>query len=141
MSKLFHIGDVLSITTGRLVSPTHMDGVYAILNYMTGDSLFTHQLPRASRECAPWLLRQHPQLDSDDIRRRVEDLVARLGLQSAEPNQVVRDWLAEVVAVYGAELPVDPIPADDHDRKNPLTELVDMVGAEKVVVVEPPRGE
>jgi hypothetical protein len=24
----FHIGDILSITTGRLVSPRHMDGIY-----------------------------------------------------------------------------------------------------------------
>lgn len=58
----FHIGDILSITTGRLVSPRHIDGVYDILNWMTGDNLFTHQLPRAAGECAEWLaeqVRQH----------------------------------------------------------------------------------
>lgn len=47
--KRFHLGDVLSITTGHLLSPRHMEGVYEILNHMTGDQLFTHQLPRASR--------------------------------------------------------------------------------------------
>ena len=52
MSRDFHIGDILSVTTGRLVSPRRMDGVYDILNFMTGDNLFTHQLPRAARECA-----------------------------------------------------------------------------------------
>ena len=65
-TKKFHLGDVLSITTGRLVSPRHMDGVYDILNFMTGDNLFTHQLPRASDECKPHLLAQFPQLAEVD---------------------------------------------------------------------------
>lgn len=62
----FHIGDILSITTGRLVSPRRMDGVYDILNYMTGDDLFTHQLIRAAEECAPALREQHPDLTDVD---------------------------------------------------------------------------
>lgn len=61
-TKLFHLGDVLSITDGRMMSPRHMDGIYDILSFMTGDSLFTHQLPRAMKECQPFLLKQHPQL-------------------------------------------------------------------------------
>jgi len=46
-TKDFHISDILSITDGRLVSTRHMDGIYEILNFMTGDNLFTHQLPRS----------------------------------------------------------------------------------------------
>jgi hypothetical protein len=38
-TRPFHLGDVLTITTGRLVSPRHMDGVYDVLNFMTGDNL------------------------------------------------------------------------------------------------------
>jgi hypothetical protein len=60
--KLYHISDVLTVTTGRLVSNRHIDSVYDILNFLTGDELFTHQLPRASRECEPWLKAQYPQL-------------------------------------------------------------------------------
>lgn len=48
-TKSFHIGDVLSAMTGTLVSPRHIGGVYDVLNWMTGESLMTHQLPRASR--------------------------------------------------------------------------------------------
>jgi len=58
--KEFHIGDVLSITHGRLVSPRHMDGIYDILNFMTGD-----QIPRATEECREPLLRQHPATSRD----------------------------------------------------------------------------
>lgn len=53
-TKTFHIGDILSVTTSRLVSPSHIDGVYSILNWMTCDNLYTHQLPRAADECAPF---------------------------------------------------------------------------------------
>lgn len=60
--KLFHISDVLTVTTGRLVSARHMDGVYDILNFLTGDELYTHQLPRAMRECEAFLRIQFPDL-------------------------------------------------------------------------------
>jgi len=56
----FHLGDILTITTRKLVSPRGMEGVYGILNYMTNDNLFTHQLQRATKECAPFLLEQFP---------------------------------------------------------------------------------
>ncbi|WP_445080300.1 DUF7736 domain-containing protein [Brevibacillus laterosporus] len=52
--KSFHISDILSVTTGKLLSTRRMDGVYDILNHMTGESLLTHQLPRAIRVCAPF---------------------------------------------------------------------------------------
>jgi len=125
----FHIGTILSITQDRLISPDGVDGLYAILNYMTGDNLYTHQLPRAMRECRPWLLRQHPQLagfDGDEINR-----------------DNWQDHIARAVAMYGERLSVDPIPADDHERIHPVQELVDMVGPEKVVVVLPsdPQGK
>ena len=40
MSRDFDLGDIPSITTGALVSPRHIDGVYDILDYMTGEQLF-----------------------------------------------------------------------------------------------------
>ena len=46
MKKQFYLGDVLSVAIDRLVSLRHMDGVYDILNFMTGDDLLTHELPR-----------------------------------------------------------------------------------------------
>lgn len=61
-TKSFHIGDVLSITTGVLVSHDHIGGVYNILDWMTGETLMTHQLPRASRACKPVLTKAFLQL-------------------------------------------------------------------------------
>ena len=61
-TKTFHIGDILSITTGRLVSPKHIGGVYEICDWMTGQANFTHQLPRVSREIEPQLREDFPDL-------------------------------------------------------------------------------
>ena len=47
---VYDLGTVLSVTTGTLL--TKIGNVYKILNYMTGDNLFTHQLPRVSKEVA-----------------------------------------------------------------------------------------
>lgn len=66
-SKTFPLGTVLSITTGYLLAPNGIGGVYEILNFMTGDNLYTHQLPRVGRECAPYLLKQFPALASPEV--------------------------------------------------------------------------
>lgn len=61
-TKTFDISDVLSITDGRLVSRRMMDGVYDILNHLSGQSLMTHELPAACRIYRPRLLAKFPQL-------------------------------------------------------------------------------
>ncbi len=108
-TKKFHIGDILTITMGHLVSPRHIKGVYDILSFMTGDILFTYQLPRAADECKPYLLRQHPQLAETDASGVNEDNYDR--------------WIAEQVRKYGEYLPVNPIPIDDH----PIEEIEELM--------------
>ena len=122
MKKQFHIGDVLSITTGHLVSPRGMEGIYDILNFMTGDNLFTHQLPRASEECKPYLLAQHPQIKDVDA--------------SGVTHVNWQRWLDQQVARFGEKLSVHPIPEGQHKFRNPLDEAVEMMGGtDKVIPV------
>ncbi len=120
MEKQFHIGDVLSVTTGHLVSPRHMDGIYDILNFMTGDNLFTHQLPRASDECKPHLLEQHPQLNDVDA--------------SGVTSENWQKWLDQQVARFGEKLSVRPIPEGRHEFRNPLDEATEMMGSTDKVI-------
>ena len=103
-TRQFHLGDILSVTTGCLVSPRHMDGVYDILNWMTGDNLFTHQLPRANDECQGPLLAQHPDLAAIEVPDEWGD-GSREGAKRA-----VDDWLAEQVTIYGETRQVAPPP-------------------------------
>ncbi|WPS85580.1 hypothetical protein SMD22_00540 (plasmid) [Brevibacillus halotolerans] len=107
--KKFHISDILTVTTGKMLS----EGDIELLNYMTGDSLFTHQLPRAVKECAPFLLEQHPQLKE---------------VTGEEVNgNNWKAWLEEQVAKYGEYFDVHPLPKGVHEEKDSLSEAYEMV--------------
>jgi hypothetical protein len=114
-TRTFHLGDILSITTGRLVSPRHIDGVYDILNFMTGDNLFTHQLPRACDECSGPLLAQHPDLAAVEVPDELGD--------GDSAQKAVSLWLAAQVAVYGEAREVAPLGEGDHTHIDPLDEI------------------
>lgn len=121
-TRNFHLGDILTVTTGCLVSPRKIEGVYDILNFMTQDDIYTHQIPRAMKECKPNLLKQHPQLSDVDASK-------------VTPKNW-QQWLSEQVAKFGGYLPVQQLPETDHLVKNPVEELVEMVGPKKVFVIE-----
>jgi hypothetical protein len=138
--KQFHISDVLSVTTPLLLSSRHMEGVYDILNWLTGDSLYTHQLPRAEREVRPWMRTQFPDL-MDDSPRMAELLTEfRKDIESAHDrvrfcaNFVERVRITFALPEY---LPVYEMAADMHTTINPVEELGAMVGDDKVIVVSP----
>lgn len=119
----FHLGDILSITTGVLLSPDHMDGVYRILQFMTGEPLWTHQLPRAANECTPSLLEQFPQL---------------VGIEVPELNGAAEAerWLAEAVTRLGEWFEVKPLNPKDHTSIEPVAELQMLRPGMKVLTVE-----
>lgn len=98
--RRFGLDDILTVTTGILMSRRNMDGLYDILGYMVNDPhITTMGLPPASEVCAPELIRQHPQLS---------------GL--TPPNIMVRgeealwEWLNIQENTFGINLPVKPLP-------------------------------
>lgn len=141
--RLFHISDVLSVTTGLLVGSRHIDGVYEILNFLTGDSVYTHQIPRVMKECDPWLRAQFPRLFPDDSL--MAELMAGLGRSlaairdgnSAERTLAVATWVDVVRQAFGMPelVPVYEMGADIHTHIDPVEEARAMVGDENVVVV------
>lgn len=126
-TRTFHLGDVLSVTTGFLVSPRHMDAFYDVLNFMTGDNLFT-QLPRACRECAPEILRQHP------------DLASVVVPPEFEGKEHVEAWLAEQIAKFGESRELAPMNAADHTVIDPIAEMRMLRPDMPVIVVAPGDG-
>lgn len=119
--RTFHISDVLSITTERLVSTRRMDGVYDILGFMTGESLFSHQLTRASDACKPVLLQQHPFLAEIDA--------------SVVNGENWQEWLKQQVEKYGETLAVMPLDGHEYQPKNPLVELAEMTRDDQQIEV------
>jgi hypothetical protein len=110
-ARQFPLGAVLSVATGILLADD-FGQVHELLDHMTGDTLFTHQIPRAAGECADEVYRQHPQLREVAVP------------EFAEPTKAtVPAWVAEQVARFGTSLPVAPLAAGDHTRIDPLTEM------------------
>lgn len=101
-AKEFHLGDILSITTVRIVSLQQMDGIFGILNFMTGNNLSAHleRLPGARDKCRSHLLKQYPQLRKVDAS----------GINECN----WREWLDEQIENYGETLLVKPIPKKPH---------------------------
>lgn len=121
-TRVFDLGAILSVTTGRLLCS--MDDLYGILNWMTGDSLFTHQLPRAGEECQGPLLAQHPDLAG---------IIVPKGLSGEE---TCRAWLAVQAARFGYSRMVAPLAEGKHARIHPLVEFQMHHPDTPVVVVE-----
>lgn len=87
-TKEFQLADVLGVTTGKLLG--EMGGLYEILNWLTNDELFTHQLPRARDECLPWLLHWFPELAKVRVGR-LDDMLD--GVTGSSREGVCFGWL------------------------------------------------
>jgi hypothetical protein len=121
--RAFALSDILSVTTEKLLSHRHMTGIYDILSYMTGQSVFTHQLGDACDEAKPALLEQHPQL---------ADVRPPDGLDKHD----LMAWLTNAEREYGETLDVQPLA--NWARRDPIEDACDKIGAEKVYVVPLP---
>ena len=119
----FHIGDVLSAATGRLVSPDHIGGVYNILNWMTGENLMTHQLPRASRECEPTLRAWYSELCSVEFPPISSWDDCDAFLQTLYPK-------------FGTHVPVPKLADIEHTVIDPIAELKMLRPDAQIIAVE-----
>ena len=123
-ARSFHLGDLVSVVTGRLVSPNRIGGVYDVCDFVTGEVHMTHQLPRAAKTITPWLLDQHPWLAGIDVPEWVCDEVT------------VRRWLADAAAQHGEFHDVTPMPFGMYVGREPITELREMAPNAQIIAVE-----
>lgn len=117
--KTFKIEEVLSAVKGYLLCD--MGKVYEVLNFLTGDNLYTHQLPRAGRECAPHVFKQHPFLESIDLSI----------VNTYNWKQVV----ADIKSKHPNEIELQKIEGIAH--VDPIEEAIQMKGKDNVIVVKP----
>jgi hypothetical protein len=125
----FTFCELASAGTGYLFSDTPddngMGGVYKVLNYMTGDNLFTHQLPRAFREVSPEICRQHPFLSNlRELVNSEEDLDARIVMMQG----IIKNH-------EGSTFDLTPLDPAACEHKDPIAEAVEMCG-DKVITVQ-----
>lgn len=118
-TQRFHLGAVLSMTTGKLLC--QMEDIYRITQHMAGEPVWTHQLGRVMTESRPHLLAQFPALaavSGDDVTP--ENFAA---------------WLRERVCEHGEWLDVEPMPEHAHESIDPISELAEKVHPDRIVTV------
>ena len=121
MEKKFDIGTILSITHANLL--TDIGNVYEILNWLLDDNLYTHQLPRACRFVTPFILAQHPNLsDWDECKPYVD-------------TNNWESWLGTAKKMFGNKLMLKKIPNGVWTEIDPVEELEQMVGKEKIIKI------
>lgn len=122
MKKEFPLADVLGVLTGKLLGK--IDGIYEVCQFMTGEPVWTHQLPRVCREITPGVLRQHP---------RLEPTIAEAGEVTPENvHALLSGWIAR----FGPALALEPMAPEEHERIDPVSELAEKVRPDKIMVVK-----
>lgn len=108
--RFFHIGDMLSVTTGILMSDRHMEGVEDLLKFLTDDPLLTGTGLYGMKPLASTFLTDlYPRLKESEIDTslylaELEQLKARGGSldgDSKEANFITRQWLWKFVDEVG----------------------------------------
>lgn len=120
-TKEFPTSTVLSVVTGRLMGD--IGDVYKILDWMTGESLFSHQLPRVADEAKPVILAMHPRLKS---------AVDESG-QVTKRNW--RVWLKVWEERFGPSIAVPKLNIAQHERIDPFSELAEKIPPDRIIGV------
>ncbi len=121
-SKAFPTCAVLSAITGRLVCD--IGSVYEVLNFMTGESLFTHQLPRVSREAWAFMVKKRP-----DLQQAYDEAKTQVNKDNWQ------GWAKTWSERYGATMEVCRMGIEDHESIDPLSEIAEMVSPERRIIV------
>ncbi len=109
MAKEFHLGALISVTTGAMVCPTgDPKEFFDLLNYMTADNLDSHEIAGAMKECRPFLLKQFSFLSDINIQR--------------VNSENFQEWLSEQVKLHGETFTVQPLPPGTHQVENNIFE-------------------
>lgn len=119
----FHLKTVLSAATGIHFGGDFGD-TYKILNHMTGENLFTHQIPRAGRIAAEYLKQNHPLFKHDDIKEFCQFMI--YSESSTERWDVYSKWIDGAIERHGLTFDVEPMPKGEYESMNPIEELVHM---------------
>ncbi len=98
-TRTFHVLDVLSIVTERLVAPSKMDAVYEITNWMTRKKLSIVEVVQASYRCKSLLLQLFPELQPAEVasEKSLDEWIERA---PTCPDEGVKMWLTELKMMF-----------------------------------------
>lgn len=152
--RKFYLGDILNVVTDLLVAREKTVGERLnnidILDFMTGEKLLTLERLRARKQCLPYLFKQHPWLNSPEMRGSIIKLENDLKPTFAERDEdkqrekqrrILDNWCSQQIKKYGETFEIEAIPYDKQNHpKDPLKEVIGeakkMMGKVEIVIVE-----
>jgi len=108
MSRTFNLGEVLSVSTGRVLTERYK----IIVGYMW-DTLCDSPIEYIAMapEAKLWILKQYPKFSEEILYDQCADLDSRLLNQpSSMRKPIVLGWVAEQAMIFGNKFSVNPIP-------------------------------
>lgn len=131
-TKTFELSTILTSTTGRLLTRPKANNdngighLYSLLGHMTNEQPFTHQLGRFNDMCKPILLSRFPELaEADDI---VESELSN----GSDIDSLMKKLVDQTNCKASYEIESGSVSVNNSD---PIGDLIDMVGADKVAVL------
>ncbi len=113
VQKNFDLGTVLSLTTHRMLS--EMDKIQDALEYVTGDPIWTHQIPRVMGQVTPYVLSLYPQLEGVGLNEPINSKEEAIAFVNSQKE------------VFGDSLPLSPMSkSDGYSYVDPIEEAVEM---------------
>lgn len=105
--RMWHLGDILSVALGYVVSPRGARGAEELEVYLAGRPLSLGDQVVYERALRRAVLDQYPAFAAyaDDMPL---------------PDELTPEWLRRRVAEFGEYLPVDPLPEDHWVRTRPI---------------------
>lgn len=103
--KKFHIGAIVSITTGILVAKNKMNDIYEILEYMEDMELASVGITMVKDKNAEILEICHPELSAKNLKKNIADLI-RIIDKSSNKHQDIDKWLTQLENEFGTEFDV-----------------------------------
>lgn len=107
--KNFDLGTILTVTTGRLF--VEIEKVYDILNYLSNDNIYAHQIPRVRKVAQSYILERYPQLEGVGkavVVNNWEDVMVFLDSQKA---------------ILGDSFALSPMPREICEHINPIQKV------------------
>lgn len=94
--QLFDLGDILSVTTGRIFSENGIDGIRALMGFMRRDEGYMGPVTMGifQQKCSAALIKQFPFLKD---------------LKYVGPNEKAMAWLTKLKKKYGGLLMVESL--------------------------------
>jgi|GEM_PF-6680456 len=108
-SRKFDLSDILSVTTGVLVSNRGMGGLRDILDFMTGQDLDELQIGSAIKLCKSAILAKYPLLGEVSVPQFGKRNVRKDSLASFLNAREGAAWIAKQKELFGSELTIEAL--------------------------------